>query len=90
MTPDVDPRDPADRQAATSGYVVTLPSGERLHIWPGGLVVSEIGGVPQAAGVSGATEQALTRETADRLARIWAITLDRWRGRTAPAWRSLR
>jgi hypothetical protein len=77
----IDDIDPADRRPCPSGYVVTLTSGERLHIWPGGLVVSEVGDEPHAVGVSGVTEQALTVETADLLKRIWTLTLDRWRGR---------
>ena len=43
----------ADRMPADTGYVLTLYSGARLHIWPEtGLVVSERFGEPLGAGVS--------------------------------------
>lgn len=72
----------ADRRPARTGYVLTLHSGERLHIWPEtDLVVSERIDGSLGAGVSVAASVPLRQANARLLASVWRHTLARWRAR---------
>lgn len=73
-----------EMRPATSGYRITLKSGDILHVWPDiGLVVSELAGEAQGAGITSPALAAipLTHETAGRLATIWSGLVQVWRGR---------